>query len=177
MIRVDNIKLPIGHNENDLVKRLKGILRIDRFNKSSRGTGFTYRILRQSIDARRKPEISYVYSVAVTLEQEDKIIKNLRNKNVYRYSPVNYIVPERTGEIKLKGRPVIVGSGPAGLFCAYILCQKGYAPLVLERGECVEERKRVSKSFGKAVSSSPIPMYSSEKAGREPFQTESLIPA
>ena len=69
MIRVDNIKLPIGHNENDLVKRLKGILRIDRFNKSSRGTGFTYRILRQSIDDRRKPEISYVYSVAVTLEQ------------------------------------------------------------------------------------------------------------
>ena len=149
MIRVDNIKLPIGHNENDLVKRLKGILRIDRFNKSSRGTGFTYRILRQSIDARRKPEISYVYSVAVTLEQEDKIIKNLRNKNVYRYSPVNYIVPERTGEIKLKGRPVIVGSGPAGLFCAYILCQKGYAPLVLERGECVEERKRSVEEFWK----------------------------
>ena len=155
MIKVDNIKLPVCHTDKDIRKKLEKLLRLDKYyNKGSDKIRMTYRILRQSIDARRKPEIFYVYSLSVTLEKEgqgsdieNRVIRSCRNKNISEYIPVDYAIPEPSGKDRLIGRPVIVGSGPAGLFCAYILCQKGYAPIVLERGECVDERKKSVEDF------------------------------
>ena len=150
MIRVDNIKLPTDHTEKDLRVKLEKILKPEKNSKRSEHKELTYRILRQSIDARKKPEIFYVYSVAVETgepEREEKIIRNLRNRNVSKYAPLKYELPSGTGKSELKGSPVIVGSGPAGLFCAYVLCRCGYAPIVLERGECVEERIKSVENF------------------------------
>ncbi|MBO4338109.1 MAG: NAD(P)-binding protein [Lachnospiraceae bacterium] len=149
MIRIDNVKLPVEHREGDLEKKLVKILKLEKHNIRSDGSGLTYRILRQSIDARKKPEIFYVYSVAAEIKNglEETVIKRCGNNNVRKYEPLQYELPEFAGETELKGRPVIIGSGPAGLFCAYILCKKGYAPLILERGECVEDRIKSVESF------------------------------
>ncbi len=102
-------------------------------------------IRKQSIDARRKNEVAYVYTVDVAVaqaaeKQEEKILKRVNNKNIMLTKEPKYRC-RASGELPLKSRPVIVGSGPAGLFCAYQLALCGYAPLVLERGKCVEERQ------------------------------------
>lgn len=52
------------------------------------------------------------------------------------------------GDIKLRKRPIVIGSGPAGLFASLVLAQNGYKPLLLERGECVEKRTQIVNSFG-----------------------------
>ncbi|HBY19881.1 MAG TPA: hypothetical protein DEG71_02555, partial [Clostridiales bacterium] len=92
----------------------------------------TLSVFRKSIDARKKDEIMFIYALDVELFTEYKISK--RNNNVSIVEPFIYEA-EATGEQVLKNRPVIVGSGPAGLFCALLLAEKGYNPIVLERGK------------------------------------------
>ena len=110
------------------------------------------RIVRQSIDARKKPEIFYVYTVDVTglPPREEERIRNRaaggRDQTVTVPQEVAYAVPQH-GKEKPLHRPVIVGSGPAGLFCALILAQEGYHPLVIERGEPVEKRVKTVRRF------------------------------
>ena len=157
MIRIDNVKLRINHSEADLIKKIESILKIGKSSKKPGITGLQYIILRQSTDARRKPEIFYVYSVAVRLpaDIENKILAKCRDRNISEYKPLKYEIPLCKGNIGIKGRPVIVGSGPAGLFCAYVLCQRGYAPVILERGECVDERKKSVEDFWNGGSLKP----------------------
>ena len=149
MIKVDRIKLPVTHDEASLKKKLEGILQLNRYCKGSNTPRYSYRIIRRSLDARRKPELFYVFSVTVTLDKllEEKILKHSRSSFISRYEPVEYSIPEPLGDIELKGRPVIAGSGPAGLFCAYLLCRRGYAPLVIERGEDVDKRTAAVREF------------------------------
>ncbi|MDF2908325.1 MAG: dependent oxidoreductase [Herbinix sp.] len=103
-----------------------------------------YRIIKKSIDAR-KNEIKYIYTIDATLsldpkEKESVIISRSHNENVTLAKVEQYhFVP--SGEEKLSHRPIVVGTGPAGLFTAYLLAKNGYQPLVLERG--YEVRKRV----------------------------------
>lgn len=101
-------------------------------------------IVKQSIDARKKPQIYYSYTVDVQLKKEagikeSQILKRLKANqgSVVQSSP--YQFPE-AGRETLKNRPVIVGMGPAGLFCGYMLAKHGYAPVLIERGKSVEER-------------------------------------
>lgn len=107
------------------------------------------RIVRESIDARRKGSIKFNYTIDVELPNEDKVVKKSNDKDVKLEA--NYleedIIP---GEIELKHRPLVVGLGPAGLFAALTLAKKGYRPLVIERGEAVEERTRTVESFWKS---------------------------
>ncbi len=110
------------------------------------------RIVRQSIDARKKPEIFYVYTVDVTglpPREEERIRKRAaggRDQTVTVPQEVAYAVPQH-GKAGLTHRPVIVGSGPAGLFCALILAREGCKPLVIERGEPVEKRVKTVRRF------------------------------
>lgn len=149
MLKVDGIKLHVGHSTEDLEGRLEKILKLNRFIKGDSRPGYSYRMLRRSLDARRKPELFYVYSICVTMDKglEDKILKHVRDRNVTRYEQVVYKSPEILGNEYLTGRPVIVGAGPAGLFCAYELSKRGYAPIVIERGEPVEKRIETVKEF------------------------------
>ena len=100
-------------------------------------TGFTYRILKKSLDARKKPELFYTYSVAVEIEDtknsEEAIVKRAASSSVLIYKEKEYRIPAH-GNISLDRRPVIAGAGPAGLFCAYILAEAGFRPIVIERG-------------------------------------------
>ena len=105
-------------------------------------------ILKHSIDARRKPQIFQVYSLGVTLQKlsEEKIVKKCKNPNILMNDMVTYQFPE-TGSKTLAHRPVVVGMGPAGLFCGYMLAIHGYQPILLERGFDVEQRSKDVEAF------------------------------
>ena len=103
-------------------------------------------IMKKSIDARKKEDLKYVYTVELTLEQEKKYLNRIKDKNVMRAErkKSEYAV---TGTNMLKYRPIVVGSGPAGLFCSYFLALEGYQPILLERGKPVEERRKMVDKF------------------------------
>ena len=152
MLEIAQIRLPCGTSREELVKKAAKLLRLKEEN-------FSLRITRHSVDARKKPELLDVYSVAVDLgnpARERKLAEKLHNRNVRYMEPVEYHFPEKkpegcTGEehgIPGSGRrPVVIGMGPAGLFCALILAEEGYRPLVLERGQAMEQRIRDVEHF------------------------------
>ncbi len=133
MIKINQIKLPVTSNQDDLKKK---IIKKLKLNSS---TEFTYRILKKSLDARKKPELFYTYSVAVNIKNEAAIVRRCRDSSVLIYTEKQYRIPP-SGDTVLKNRPIIVGAGPAGLFCAFILTEAGYSPIVIERGSRVEKR-------------------------------------
>lgn len=99
-------------------------------------------ILKHSLDARKKPQIFQVYSLGIELlhsQSEEKIVRQCKNANVIYQEYVTYKLPPK-GQEKMLNRPVIVGMGPAGLFCGYILAQEGYRPIIVERGLDVDRR-------------------------------------
>ena len=105
-------------------------------------------ILKHSIDARRKPQIFQVYSIGVSLHSlsEEKTVKKCKNSNVAMSELVPYKFPKPGNQI-MKHRPIIVGMGPAGLFCGYLLAKHGYRPILLERGYDVEQRTKDVERF------------------------------
>ena len=143
MLRVNQVKVKEEHTRQDLCKKTADMLRIPVQELRSLS------IVRQSVDARKKPEIFYSYTVDVELPEavEDKILrKNKGRLQISKADTVKYRFPE-TGENRMEHPPVIVGMGPAGLFCAYYLALHGYKPVLLDRGKCVEERQRDVESF------------------------------
>lgn len=108
-------------------------------------------IIKQSIDARKKPDIFYSYAVDIVADNEEKLLKKAKNPNVLLSQTVEYQFPE-SGDRELKYRPVIIGEGPAGLFCGYFLAKAGYKPLILERGKDVASRiKDVEVFWNKGI--------------------------
>lgn len=144
MIRLNQLKLPVDHTEKLLIHKTAQYLRIPESDI------LELQILRQSLDARKKPELFYSYSVNVTVKREEKVYKDavrrLGKANVLPAEPVEYHFPEG-GTKELKHPVVIIGMGPAGLFCAYYLTQYGYATLLLERGADVDARQADVEAF------------------------------
>ena len=103
-------------------------------------------IQKKSLDARRKNDIHYVYEVDVKVKEEGRILKKMSSKNIFLAPKEEYQAPH-PGNVNLSNRPVVVGTGPAGLFCAYMLAELGYRPLVIERGESVDERVETVTKF------------------------------
>lgn len=100
------------------------------------------KIVRQSIDARKKPQMSYSYTLDVEVKNQENVLRKFKGREnmVSLAEPVAYRFP-KPGNKRLEQPPVIVGMGPAGLFCGYFLALHGYRPILLERGKCVEERQ------------------------------------
>ncbi|MCI8788757.1 MAG: FAD-dependent oxidoreductase [Lachnospiraceae bacterium] len=154
MLRVNQVKLPAGHSGADIKAQAAGMLRIPA------GDIRQMRIVRQSIDARKKPEIFYIYALDLEVKEESRILRRFQGKEnlVCKSQQQIYRFPEpgsRVGRLPI----VIVGTGPAGLFCGYFLAVHGYRPILLERGKCVEERQRDVKAFwenGRLDSSSNV---------------------
>lgn len=99
------------------------------------------KILRKSIDARKN--VCYVYTLAAEVKNEKAIKKGL--KNVSKYANQKYVFPY--SDIKSDLRPVIVGLGPAGLFCGLMLSRCGLKPIIIERGEEVSNREKSILNF------------------------------
>ena len=139
MIRLSNVKLPLGYSDEDIARACARELRVP---VQAVATASLYR---RSVDARRKDDIHYVTAVDVTLNiSEQTALAKSRSKNAviaepYRYTP---LTPKDRDK-----RPLIVGTGPAGLFCALTLVQSGLRPIVIDRGSCVEERTKAVNSF------------------------------
>ncbi|MEG2194997.1 MAG: FAD-dependent monooxygenase [Terrisporobacter sp.] len=139
MLRVSNIKINIDDDKSKIVKLLLNKLKIKEKDL------IKYHIYKESIDARKKGKIDFVYTVDVEVKGEDKLLKK-GLKDVIEVKQPHYIGVE-SGNEKIKTRPVIVGSGPAGLFAALVLAQRGYNPLLIERGLDVDERTRDIDNF------------------------------
>ena len=136
MIRVNQIKLPISHTKEQLEQKIRKMLKLEATQP------LVYKIVKKSIDARKKPELMYVYSVDVKTADENRLVKKVNNNNVMLTKETIYCLP-KSNLSRFSGegnRPVIVGAGPAGLFCAYAFVQCKIRPIVIERGKTVEER-------------------------------------
>lgn len=146
MLRISQLKLPVTHTEEDLKKKIVHTLMCRTEAVQS------YEIIKQSLDARKKPDLFYVYTVDVKADDEKQLLKMLTRKkragNVQLHEAMPYVFPAGGNE-KLKSRPVVVGCGPAGLFCAYFLAEYGYQPVLLEQGAPVEERQKDVEEFWK----------------------------
>lgn len=141
MIRISQLKLPITHTKAQLEKKIAKALK-------NPGNSFTYEIKKQSLDCRHKNDKIFVYTVDVTIRDEQKLIKKVNNNNVMLTKEGPYEFPS-PGETPLLHSPVIVGSGPAGLFCGWYLAKAGYCPIILERGEEADKRQKTVGNFWK----------------------------
>lgn len=147
MILLREIKLRPGEKDTRLLKKAAGILGCKPEQIGS------LRIMRESIDARKKPDIFMVYEVMLSLSccasraQEEAYIKKHHIKSAEAVLLEAYHFPYKARDEH--ERPVVVGMGPAGIFCALVLSRAGYNPIVLERGKCVEERTEDVERFWK----------------------------
>jgi len=142
-LRVNNLRLAVDQPEESLPDTLAKTLGVPLSDVSR------WRILRKSLDARSRHELVFVYSAAVELfEDEERVFQARRDPHIESFVPPQFEEPGAGGE-PLRDRPVVVGSGPAGLLAAYYLALRGYKPLVLERGEEVKHRVPAIRDFDK----------------------------
>ena len=140
MIRVNQIKMPLEHSPGDLLHKTAKILRIEP-NRIEE-----LQIVKKSIDARKKPDITIIYAVDVKVQAQEKVLAGCRSNQVQAvvHRPYQF---RMSGIKPMQNRPIIIGTGPAGLFCGYMLAKHGYRPILLERGRCVEQRKADVERF------------------------------
>ncbi len=149
MIQITQVKLPIDHSQEDLRKKAAKLLKISSDSIKS------LKVVRQSLDARRKGEILWIYTLDVEVDREAQIVRKAKNSQISLVQESIYEFPHH-GEKALKEAPVIVGSGPAGLFCGFMLAEAGYCPIILEQGEDVDNRRKKVEKFWKEGILDPI---------------------
>ena len=142
MIRIRQINVAIDEDENELIIKCAKKLKTNKENIEE------YKIVKKSIDARDKQNIVFCYEVDIKAKNEDEILRKNKSKDIFEASNTQYEF-KITGKQKMKNRPVIVGSGPAGLFCGYMLASYGYKPIIIERGEQIEKRVKTVETFWK----------------------------
>ena len=139
MIKIRDLTFPVDYTEEDLLRRSARVLRL---SPASLGG---VRLLRQSVDARKKNNVHYICTVGVEAADEEKVLARQHSPNVSAWTPEPYVFPAVRRSSPL--RPVVVGMGPAGLFSALFLARNGIPVILLERGRPVEERTADVEAF------------------------------
>ena len=138
MIRLRQIKVNIEDDQTKtLLNKIGKLLRVEPSKIKN------YILVKKSLDARKKDELFYVYEVDVEVDKEKEILKKNKSKDIFQSPDETYHFPEYNNI----EQPIIIGCGPAGLFCAYILAEHGYKPIIYERGEKVEDRVKTIEEF------------------------------
>jgi uncharacterized FAD-dependent dehydrogenase len=138
MLRLNEVKLPLNHTEDQLPAAILARLDIP----AAELLGYT--VFKRSYDARKKSAIVLIYALDVRVRDEAALLKRLSHDAHLMPSPDTSYKFVANGE-QLQGhdrnlRPVVIGTGPCGLFAALILAQMGLRPIILERGKQVRER-------------------------------------
>ena len=136
MLRLTEIKLPLDHPESAIeaaISRHLGIARNDLLG---------YSIVRRGYDARKPRAIVFVYTLEIEVKNEAAVLECLQGDRQVSVAPDTryHFVAQATSDLPL--RPVVIGTGPAGLFAGLILAQMGFRPIILERGKAVRERAK-----------------------------------
>lgn len=140
MIRISQLKLDVMHTKEQFINKICKLLHISEKELLS------IELRKMSIDARKKPQIYFIYVVDVNVADEKKVLSKVKDNSINKVEDIPYTFFV-SGTKKLGHRPVIIGSGPAGLFCAYMLSENGYCPILLEQGEDVDKRSETVKKF------------------------------
>jgi uncharacterized FAD-dependent dehydrogenase len=140
-LRVTNLRTPVELPESELSEQLARTLEVRREDIPP------VRILRKSLDARNRYRLEYVYTLTLNSEQASAgTLKSRNGVTVEAWQAPGFPDPV-PGSAPLRERPVVVGSGPAGLLAGYVLALNGYRPLILERGQAVKERVPAIRDF------------------------------
>lgn len=132
MIRINNLKLNFNHTKEQLKENIANKLNI------SQDYFFNYNINKRSIDSRKKDKMIYfIYSVDVEIDDENRF---LGITDVDKIIIDHYKIPKLKNKKNIEINPIVVGSGPSGLFCALILAEAGMKPIIFEKGSNIEKR-------------------------------------
>ncbi|AYF53711.1 hypothetical protein Z957_05890 [Clostridium sp. K25] len=142
-IRINNIVLDINEDHDVLYKKAAKKLKIDKTHIKN------LKIIKESIDARKKNNIRFTYSIEINCDNESKVVSKVKSNDI-KIEKEDIEEKFVFGNKKLNNRPIVIGMGPAGMFAALLLARNGYKPIVIERGEKVEERTKSVEEFWKS---------------------------
>lgn len=131
-----NINLDVYYTDEEAVNFI--------YNNFLKNTNARVSIYKKSVDARKKDDIHFCFSFIIKADNKADISKIKKIKNIKPYEEKKIHIKKLYSP---KKSPIVIGAGPAGLFCAYYLAKYGYKPIVFERGDKIEDRKKAIDNF------------------------------
>ncbi len=140
MLRITEFKLPLDHSESAIKSAILARLGITEADL------ITYKIFRRAHDARKRNDIYLIYTLDVETKNEESILLRLKDDQKISVTPDTSYRFVTQAPKNISTRPIVIGTGPCGLFAGLILAQMGFRPIILERGK--EVRERTKDTFG-----------------------------
>ena len=172
-IRISNLSLPVEEPETNLPSHLTRLLGLKLTDLGH------WRVARKALDLRDKRQLRFVYNFELELPVDESLvvrqsaIRSQLSAQIELHNEPPFSMPE-LGSIPMSHRPIVVGSGPGGLVCAYFLAKHGYRPIVLERGTRVNDRIRDVKTFDSGGEFHPESNYLFGEGGAGTFSDGKL---
>lgn len=138
---IDGISLSIEQGESDVLETARK--RLTRAGVAPKDIRLF--VFRRSVDARKRSDIKLVWSVLAEVHNAQRYRRELERINARRVESEQIQIEH--GHAEMSAPPLVVGMGPAGMFCALILAEQGYSPILIDRGDCVRDRVRSVQRF------------------------------